>query len=121
TETSCCDPMSTDERNMAKLKLGSIPDDKPVRLTIVVSAELAALLRPYAETVGSGNVNPVTVERIVRPMLERFIRTDRAFMRTRRKVVDSTARVDITLPSDHCVAGVLESSGRMTARRPATN
>ena len=54
-----------------KLKLGPIPDDKPVRLTIIISAELAALLRPYAETVGSGNVNPVTVERIVRTGLVR--------------------------------------------------
>jgi hypothetical protein len=78
--------------NMMKLKLGPIPDDKPVRLTIILSAELAALLRAYADAVGSGNSNPVTVERIVPPMLERFIRTDRAFMRTRRQVVDSTAR-----------------------------
>jgi hypothetical protein len=77
---------------MAKLKLGPIPDDKPVRLTIVVSAELAALLRAYAEAVGSGNAAPVTVERIVPHILERFIRTDRAFMRTRRHVVDSTSR-----------------------------
>ena len=77
---------------MTKLKLGPIPDDKPVRLTIMLSAELAALLRAYAEAVGSGNTKPVTVERIVPPMLERFIRTDRAFMRTRRQVVDSNAR-----------------------------
>ena len=77
---------------MTKLKLGPIPDDKPVRLTIVVSAELAALLRAYAEAVGSGDTKPVTVERIVPLMLERFIRTDRAFMRTRRHVVDSAAR-----------------------------
>jgi hypothetical protein len=49
--------------NMTKLKLGPIPDDKPVRLTIVVSAELAALLRAYAEAVGSGDTKPVTVER----------------------------------------------------------
>ncbi len=31
-------------KNMTKLKLGPIPDDKPVRLTIAISAELAALL-----------------------------------------------------------------------------
>ncbi len=77
---------------MAKLKLGPLPEDKPVRLTIVVSAELAALLRAYAEAVGSGNTKPITVERIVPPILERFIRTDRAFMRTRRHVAHSTAR-----------------------------
>jgi hypothetical protein len=65
---------------MTKLKLGPIPDDKPVRMTIILSAELAALLRTYADAVGSGNSNPVTVERIVPHILERFIRTDRAFM-----------------------------------------
>jgi hypothetical protein len=75
---------------MTKLKLGPIPDDKPVRLTIILSAELAELLRAYAEAVGSANAKPVTVERIVPPMLERFIRTDRAFMRTHRHVVDNT-------------------------------
>jgi hypothetical protein len=77
---------------MMKLKLGPIPDDKPVRMTITLSAELAALLRTYADAVGSGNSNPVTVERIVPHILERFIRTDRAFMRTRRHVAHSTAR-----------------------------
>ena len=78
---------------MTKLKLGPIPDDKPVRLTITISAELATLLRAYAEAVGSGNgATPVTMERIVPRMLDRFIRTDRVFMRTRGHVVESTPR-----------------------------
>ena len=77
---------------MTKLKLGPIPDDKPVRLTIILSAELAALLHTYANAVGSGNSKPVTMERVVPHILERFIRTDRAFMRTHRHVVNSTAR-----------------------------
>ena len=85
---------------MAKLKLGPIPDDKPVRLTIVVSAELAALLHAYAEAVGSGNANPVTVERIVPPMLERFIRTDRAFMRTHRHLAHSTTLSIASAPTE---------------------
>ena len=76
---------------MMKLKLGPIPDDKPVRLTIILSAELAALLHTYADAVGSGNSKPVTVERIVPHILERFIRTDRAFMRRRRHVGHNTA------------------------------
>jgi hypothetical protein len=84
--------MSIDERKMTKLKLGPIPDDKPVRLTIIISAELAALLSAYAEAVGSGNIKPVTVERIVPHILERFIRSDRVFMRTRRHVAHITAR-----------------------------
>ena len=77
---------------MTKLKLGPIPDDKPVRLTVIISAELAVLLRTYADAVGSGSSKPVTVERIVPHILERFIRTDRVFMRTRRHVAHSTAR-----------------------------
>ncbi|HZC97294.1 MAG TPA: DUF2274 domain-containing protein [Bradyrhizobium sp.] len=75
-----------------KLKLGPIPDDKPVRLSITLSAELAALLRSYAEAVGSRTSKPVTVERIVPPILERFIKTDRVFMRTHRHAADNTAR-----------------------------
>jgi hypothetical protein len=74
-----------------KLKLGPIPDDKPVRVTIL-SAELAALLRSYADAVGSRSSKPLTVERIVPPILERFIKTDRAFMRTHRHAADNTAR-----------------------------
>ena len=34
---------------MPKLKLGAIPDDKPVRLTVTLTAELHALLVEYAE------------------------------------------------------------------------
>lgn len=78
---------------MTRLKLGPIPDDKPVRLTIILPAELAELLRAYAQAVGSGNPGkPVTLERIVPPMLDRFIRTDRAFMRTRRHAVGRVPR-----------------------------
>jgi hypothetical protein len=77
---------------MMTLKLGPIPDNKPVRMTISLPAELAALLRTYADAVGLGNSNPVTVERIVPHILERFIRTDRAFIWTRRQVVNSTPR-----------------------------
>ena len=70
---------------MANLKLGPLPDDKPVRLTITVSAQLAELLREYADAVGSGaGGRSVTIERIIPVMLERFIRTDRVFMRSRR-------------------------------------
>jgi hypothetical protein len=78
---------------MTRLKLGPIRDDKPVRLTIVLPAELAELLRAYAQAVGSGNPGkPVTPECIVPPILDRFIRTDRAFMRTRRHPVGQVPR-----------------------------
>ena len=85
-------PLRQPMKRATKLKLGPIPDDKPLRLTITLSAELAALLRSYADAVGSRSSKPLTVERIVLPILERFIKTDRAFMRTRRHATDITAR-----------------------------
>lgn len=56
---------------MMKLECGPIPDDKPVHLTIILSAELAALLRTYADAIGSNNSKPVTVERAIPHILER--------------------------------------------------
>lgn len=70
---------------MAKLKLAPLPDDKPVKLTITISAELAALLKAYAEAVGSADGGAATVERLIPPLVERFIRSDRAFMKGRRR------------------------------------
>jgi hypothetical protein len=57
--------------NMMKLECGPIPHDKPVHLTIIVSAELAALLRTYADAIGLNNSKPVTVERTIPHILER--------------------------------------------------
>ena len=43
-------------------------------------------------TIGSGNSKPVTVERIIPYILKRFIRTDRASIRTRWHVAHTTGR-----------------------------
>jgi hypothetical protein len=69
---------------MPKLKLGAIPDDKPVRLTVTLTAELHALLVEYAEAHARAFDRKVPPEKLVPHMLERFIRTDRAFAKTRR-------------------------------------
>jgi hypothetical protein len=69
---------------MPKLKLGAIPDDKPVRLTVTVTVELHALLIEYAEAHGREFDRKVTPEKLVPHILERFIRTDRAFAHARR-------------------------------------
>jgi hypothetical protein len=69
---------------MPKLKLGAIPDDKPVRLTITLTADLHALLVEYTEAHAKEFDRKVSPEKLVPHMLERFIRTDRAFARTRR-------------------------------------
>ena len=70
---------------MPKLKLGAIPDDKPVRLTVTLTAELHALLVEYAEAHAKEFDRKVAPEKLVPHMLERFIRTDRAFAKARRR------------------------------------
>lgn len=70
---------------MTKLKLGPIPDDKPVKLTVDLPAELYRDLIAYGEIlgreVGRGSIEP---KKLVVPMLERFIATDRGFAKARR-------------------------------------
>ena len=70
---------------MTKLKLGAIEDDKPVKLTIELSATVHRSLVAYAEAigreVGQGAPEPA---KLIAPMIERFMATDRAFGKARR-------------------------------------
>jgi hypothetical protein len=70
---------------MAKLKLGAIPDDKPVKLSVELPAAVHRDLLAYAEAIG-GETGQVIADpsRIVAPMLARFMATDRAFRKARR-------------------------------------
>jgi hypothetical protein len=70
---------------MAKLKLGPIQDDKPVRLMIELAAALHRDLIAYAEVLARETTQP-TIEpaKLVAPMLARFMATDRAFAKARR-------------------------------------
>lgn len=70
---------------MAKLKLGPIVEDKPVKVTVALPGLLHRDLTAYAEVLAreSGQVAADPVKLIV-PMLERFIATDRGFARARR-------------------------------------
>jgi hypothetical protein len=70
---------------MAKLKLGPIQDDKPVKLTIELPAALHRDLLAYAEILARETAQP-TIEpaKLIAPMLARFIATDRAFAKARR-------------------------------------
>ncbi len=70
---------------MSKLKLGAIEDDKPVKLTIELPAAVHRNLVAYAEAIGreSGQAAP-DPGKIVAPMIERFMATDRAFGRARK-------------------------------------
>jgi hypothetical protein len=71
---------------MSKLKLGAIPDDKPVRLTIELPAAVHRDLLAYAGALARETGQPVAdPPKLVAPMLTRFMATDRAFGKARRK------------------------------------
>ncbi len=71
---------------MAKLKLGALVDDKPVRLTVELAAQVHRDLVAYAEVLGRETVTDAPVEpaKLVGPMLARFMAADRAFAKARR-------------------------------------
>jgi hypothetical protein len=70
---------------MAKLKLGPIEDDKPVRMTIELSAALHRDLVAYAQALARETAREaLEPAKLIAPMLARFIATDRAFAKTRR-------------------------------------
>lgn len=71
---------------MGKLKLGSILDDKPVKLAVELPAAVHRDLLAYAEALAGETGQPIAdPSRLVGPMLTRFMATDRAFTRVRRK------------------------------------
>ena len=70
---------------MTRLKLSDLANDKPVKLSIELPARLHQDLVAYAIAINGGDAKGAPpVERIVAPMLERFMATDREFARTRR-------------------------------------
>ncbi len=68
-----------------KLKLSAIPDDKPVKVTVDLPAAVHRDLVAYAEVLAreSGQAAP-NPEKLIVPMLQRFMATDRAFARLRK-------------------------------------
>ncbi len=70
---------------MTRLRLGPIAEDKPVKLTIELPGALHRSLGDYARAHGAENglAEPLPIERLIPPMLERFIAGDRGFARAR--------------------------------------
>ncbi len=70
---------------MPKLKLGPLADDKPVKVTVELPAPLHRSLVAYAEALAGETGQPIGDPiRLIVPMLQRFIDTDRGFARVRR-------------------------------------
>lgn len=70
---------------MAKLRLGPLMDDKPVKLNIELAGSVYRDLQGYASALaaetGEAEISP---ERLIAPMVERFMAADRAFAKHRR-------------------------------------
>ena len=70
---------------MSKLKLGPIADDRPVKLTIELPAAVHRELVAYAAVLGRETGQAVgEPAKLIAPMVERFMATDRAFAKARR-------------------------------------
>ncbi|PWB95195.1 DUF2274 domain-containing protein [Methylosinus sporium] len=71
---------------MTKLKLGPLADDKPVKVTVEIPASLHRDLTAYADALGRANGQTIADPlKLIVPMLQRFIATDRAFAKTRTR------------------------------------
>ncbi|RWD31045.1 MAG: DUF2274 domain-containing protein [Mesorhizobium sp.] len=70
---------------MTKLKLGAIADEKPVKVSLELPASLHRDLVAYAEVLSRESGRQVgDPVRLIVPMLQRFIATDRGFARSRK-------------------------------------
>ena len=71
---------------MTKLKLGPLVDNRPVKLTIELPASVHRDLVSYGEQLArtAGEARPIEPVKLIAPMLERFMATDRAFAKARR-------------------------------------
>lgn len=76
---------------MAKLKLGPIADDKPVKVTVELPAQLHRDLIAYGRLLAEPGTTPIEPLRLIVPMLERFVVTDRGFAKARRSANTSAA------------------------------
>lgn len=70
---------------MTKLKIGALPDDKPVKLAVELPASVHRDLLAYAEVLAADSGQAVDPVKLIVPMLARFMATDRGFKKARRK------------------------------------
>ncbi|WP_281930242.1 DUF2274 domain-containing protein [Roseibium album] len=77
---------------MSQLKLNNIRDDKPMKLTVELPAQVHRDLTAYAEILGRETGQMMEPVKLIAPMLERFMKTDRGFTRAQK------LRRDVTPP-----------------------
>ncbi len=69
---------------MTKLKLSAVQDEKPVKISITLPAALHRDLVAYGEILGRDAGQSVEPAKLIAPMLEKFIASDKAFSKARR-------------------------------------
>jgi len=78
---------------MTKLKLGALSDDKPVKLTVELPAPVHRDLIAYAKVLeretGQAIKDPA---KLIAPMAERFMATDRGFAKLRRSQASANSQ-----------------------------
>ncbi|MGY3441274.1 DUF2274 domain-containing protein [Bradyrhizobium sp. USDA 4473] len=71
---------------MTKLKLGAIEDDKPVKLTVELPAQVHRDLLAYGQVLGQETgQSAIEPAKLIPPMLTRFMSTDRGFAKARKR------------------------------------
>jgi hypothetical protein len=74
---------------MTKLKLAPLEDNRPVKITLELPASVHRNLKNYADLLARANSAPaasIDPAKLIVPMIERFMATDRAFTKARRDV-----------------------------------
>lgn len=69
---------------MTKLKIGALPDDKPVKLNVELPASVHRDLLMYAQAVSRETGHSIDAAKLISPMIARFMATDRGFSKVRR-------------------------------------
>ncbi|MBO6636935.1 MAG: DUF2274 domain-containing protein [Roseitalea sp.] len=70
---------------MTKLKLGPIPDDKPIKVTLELPADVHRDLIAYADALARETGQTHEPAKLIAPMLARFMATDRGFAKLRKE------------------------------------
>jgi hypothetical protein len=73
------------EAVIEELKLSTLLDDKPVKLTIELPAAVHRDLVAYAELLAGRTGQVVDPAKLISPMVARFMSSDRAFLKARRE------------------------------------
>ncbi len=91
---------------MTKLKLSAVRDQKPVKLSVTLPAALHRDLVAYGEILGRDAGQTVEPAKLIAPMLEKFVASDKAFAKARNtenksKAKPSASAQDAAPPPSH--------------------